>query len=112
MWSRDGRTLLYYDGHAIVSMPVPPHTATTNGRAWPAATPARVMEAPWMTERLGPLYSVARDGRLLVMRDENDEAQADWRHIVVVERWADRVLAPPGAEATWWQALWPFRRRG
>lgn len=112
VWSRDGRRLLYYDGRGIVGVPVPQGEAPGDVRRWPASAPERVVEAPWMTDRLGPIYSVARDGRLLVLRGGDDDAQARWRHLVVIERWADGAVGDTGTRGSSWMPRWPFHRGG
>jgi serine/threonine-protein kinase len=59
-WSRDGRELFFYDGSALLSVPV----ASQGGRL-AAGRPTRLFALHVFGGRLGPDYEIAPDGRFL-----------------------------------------------
>lgn len=84
LWSRDGRTLYYYAGRAIMGVDV-----TTAGGTGPATGPPRtVAEVALFSERLGPVYDLSHDGRrFLVVQDEDEASRVAQGQVMLVRHW-------------------------
>ena len=81
-WSLDGRELFYYDGTALVSVPV-----TTNGDTLSVSRSAKLFPVQVFGGRLGPDYEIGRDGRFLFIVP-GPAVQARDSHVVFVQNWA------------------------
>jgi len=84
LWSSDGRTLYYHNGRAIVAVDVP----ASGPAALTAGPPRTVAEVALFSERLGPVFDVAPDGRrFLVVQDEDEASRAARGQILLVRHW-------------------------
>ncbi len=83
LWAKDGRTLYYYDGRAIVAVRV-----DTRGDELMAGAPQPAARVALFAERLGPVYDLSHDGRqFLVIHDEDDAARAARGRVMLVRHW-------------------------
>lgn len=83
VWSRDGRTLYYYNGRAIAGVDV--DTAATG---LVAGSPRTIAEVALYSERLGPVFDLAPDGRrFLVVLDEDEARRAAQGQVMLVRHW-------------------------
>jgi serine/threonine-protein kinase len=89
-WSPDGRELFYYDGAALMSVPVSPAKEFTYGSS------KRLFPIDLFGGRLGPDYEVSSDGRrflFIVTRASPDAAPA---HLVFVQHLDEDLRARLG----------------
>jgi serine/threonine-protein kinase len=81
-WSADGRELLYFDGASIVAAPVRPGKPIVFGK------PVALFDATRFNERLGPMYDVAPDRRLLFLRAAGPTGEPVRRSdLLVITNW-------------------------
>jgi hypothetical protein len=78
-WSADGKHLYYMVGGAIMEVSVNTAGDFSYGE------PARILEGPYLH------YDVARDGRFLVVRQEDAGAGEDRARLIVVQHWMDEL---------------------
>lgn len=84
VWSRDGRTLYYYNGQAIAAVDVDAAGAT----GLSAGPPRTIAEVALFSERLGPVFDLAPDGgRFLVVLDEDEARRAAQAPVMLVRHW-------------------------
>ena len=89
-WAPDGKTLFYHRGQTMMAVAVGGDDPST----WPK--PKRLFEGPYLLD-VGPThFDVARDGRLLMVKPVEADAEGAPRQLVVVQNWFEelRRLAP------------------
>jgi serine/threonine-protein kinase len=72
-WAANGRELFYFDGRSMVAVRAGPGRTPSLGR------PAPLFDASKFSERLGPVYDVAADGRFLFLRQGGVDRRDDLR---------------------------------
>ena len=92
-WSADGRSLYYRTNRGVMAVPVSVQgDALTFGAPTPVATgfggvwAGRQIGAAWRRD-----YDVAPDGRVLVVRDPDEQDSTVLGHAVIVYDWFDEV---------------------
>jgi serine/threonine-protein kinase len=83
LWARDGQTLYYRNGDAIMAVAV--STETEPERTITVGQPEIVIEGPYANPQGGRTYDIGPDGRFLMLKDAEDESGE--ARIVVVENW-------------------------
>jgi len=83
LWSRDGQELFYASPEgALMGVRV------DAGPSWRGSTPAKILDGPYVSGRLGRTYDISRDGRRFLVVKETRRDQSDVPlHIIVVQNW-------------------------
>jgi serine/threonine-protein kinase len=98
LWSHDGREIFYRNDRSLMAVAVTPGDARTAARSFSAAPPASLFRLGdyVLAGTRGIRYDVARDGRFLLLKDEEGRETRD--RIVVVQNWFEelrRLVAAP-----------------
>jgi hypothetical protein len=87
-WSADGHELLYFDGTSIVAAPVRPGKPIVFGK------PVVLFDATRFNERLGPVYDVAPDRRLLFLRTAGPTGEPVRRSdLLMITNWVQTLVS-------------------
>ena len=84
-WSRDGSTLFYRDGQAIMAVSV--RGATPDD--WSA--PEHLFEGPYFFIEGPRVFDVAADGRLLMLKAASGDADGTPISLIVVQNWTEEL---------------------
>jgi serine/threonine-protein kinase len=88
LWSRDGRELFFssLDSRQMLAVPVQPGTTLVVGR------PQVLFEFPMAVTLSGRPYDIAPDGRFLIIRSGDAEADdAPVSNMIVVQNWTEEL---------------------
>ena len=83
LWSRDGSTLFYRNGQAIMAVSV--RGATPDD--WSA--PEKLFEGPYFFVAGPRMFDVASDGRFLMLKAGGGDAASD--SLIVVQNWTEEL---------------------
>jgi serine/threonine-protein kinase len=84
VWARDGRTLFYRSGQAIMAVAVRGATPAD----WSA--PEKLVEGPYFAEGL-QMFDVAPDGRFLMLKAGGDAGTMTPDSLIVVQNWTEEL---------------------
>ena len=88
LWSRDGRELFYWQGDAMMAVPVQTEGAFSFDAPVRLFSGARYAVAPQLGVRT---YDVARDGRFLMILPGDEKAAEKPTSIVVVQNFTEEL---------------------
>jgi hypothetical protein len=86
VWAKNGRTLFYRNGQAIMAFEVRGATP----KEWGA--PERLFEGPYFFIDGPPMFDVAPDGRFLMLKEVRSNPEPNrLRRLIVVENWTEEL---------------------
>jgi len=85
VWAKDGQTLFYRSGQAIMAVAV----RGTTPAEW--GTPEKVFEGNYFFIEGPEMFDVAADGRFLLLKIGTDQTKATPDSIVVVQNWIEEL---------------------
>ena len=89
-WGSGGHELFFFDGAAMVAVPV--SVSAKDPRVTLGAA-RRLFDATRFSERLGPVFDLARDGRFLFLDKDTPDARPRRAELRVIERWRNVLEA-------------------